>query len=124
MQHLLKLGNHRIGLLRLLVYLLHKALHLAECLDDRTDFIRTVRKLARNLTRKVSGRDGTQMSDGGSERIGDVICNAARHKHTKAHRNDDDDGKAVDRTVIARIVCLKELLPLEHVVGREHRHIA
>ena len=59
MQHFLKLRDHRIGLLCLLVHLLHKALHLAECLDHRTDFIRTVREFARNLTRKVSGRDST-----------------------------------------------------------------
>ena len=64
------------------------------------------------------------MSNGGGERIGDVICNAARHEHAKAYCNDDDNGKAVDRTLIAHIVRLKELLPLEHVVGRKHRHIA
>ena len=64
------------------------------------------------------------MPDGGGERIGDIVRDAPRHEHTKSHRNQDDDGKELNRTHIAHIVCLKELLALKHIVRCEHRHIA
>ena len=58
------------------MHLLHKALHLAECLDDCADLILPLGERGRNFTREIPRCYGTQMTDGRSKRIGDIIRNA------------------------------------------------
>ena len=75
-QHLLELFHHGVCLLGFLMHLLHKALHLAECLDDCADLILPLGERGRNFTREIPRCYGTQMTDGRSKRIGDIIRNA------------------------------------------------